>query len=579
MKGKWFAFGCLTSVVIIMVMIFSTINIIGSMSKSMGKKKQIKGVLPDSYLHVKLTGEIVEYNEFSESFFGEDAVGTHSIIQKINKAFYDKKIKGIILEPKWMTCGMANINEIMEAIEHFKSSGKKVYAYFDMCSNRDYILASIADSIYLNPSASGGLFLTGVGGSVLFYKDLLDKIGIEMKVIHAGKYKGAGENFSRSSFSKPVRENLDKLFTNIYDKMIIMIAENRNLPVEQIKNIYENRKEIFISGEKALEYNLVDKLCFRDDLFNELGINKDHLVSLKSYKLSIRDKEKERIAVVYAQGGIAPSGSFYTAQNLSASKIDKVLDKLETDNSIKAVVLRVNSPGGSALESEIILNRIKQLRSVKPVIISMGNVAASGGYYISAESDYIYADPFTITGSIGVVALIPNLGKLSKNIGLNSEQLKKGKYSDLFNPYKEPDEEEFAALKNDIEETYIEFKTRVADGREMSLEEVELLAQGQVWSSEDALDKNLVDGVGMLNDAINKAAEIAGIAEYSVHFYPKKKSIFEEFLKDKFDIDVAAELMKSDIAKEVGLDRSLLFYKNIKNDPIQAILLYDMENY
>ncbi|MBC8415033.1 MAG: signal peptide peptidase SppA [Candidatus Cloacimonetes bacterium] len=575
MKGKWFAFGCLTSVVIIIVMIFSTINIIGSMSKSMAKKKQFKVILPDSYLHVKLTGEIVEYNEFSESFFGEDAIGTHSVVQKINKASYDKNIKGIILEPQWMSCGMANINEIIEAIEHFKSSGKKVYAYFSMAGNRDYILASVADSIYLNPSASGGLFLTGVGGSVLFYKDLLDKIGIEMKVIHAGKYKGFGENFSRSSFSKPVKENLDRLYTTIYDKMIIKIAENRDLSIKQIKNIYENRKEIFISGEKALAYNLVDQLCFREDLFNELGIKKTQLVSLRSYKLSSRSKEKDRIAVVYAQGSIAPSNSFYMAQNLSASKIDEVLDKLEIDNSIKAVVLRVNSPGGSALESEIILNRIKQLRSVKPVIISMGNVAASGGYYISAESDYTYADPFTITGSIGVVAIIANISKLSQNIGLNSEQIKKGKYSDVFNPYKEPNAEEFEALKKNIEETYIEFKTRVAEGREMTLEDVEMLAQGQVWSSEDALERNLIDGVGMLNDAIIKAAEIAGVTEYSVHFYPEKKSIFEEFLKDKFDIDVVAELMKSDITKEIGLDRSLLFYKNIKTDPIQAIMPFE----
>ena len=577
MKGKWFAFGCLTSVVIIIVMIFSTMGIIGSMSKSMGKKKQLKVILPGSYLHIKLTGEIEEYNEFSESFFGEDAIGTHSIIQKINKASYDKNIEGIILEPQWMSCGMANINEIMEAIEHFKSSGKKVYAHFNMAGNRDYILASVADSIYLNPSASGGLFLTGVGGSVLFYKDLLDKIGIEMKVIHAGKYKGAGENFSRSSFSKPVKENLDRLFTTIYDKMIMKLAENRNLSIKQIKNIYENRKEIFISGEKALEYNLVDQLCFREDLFKELGIKQDRLVSLKSYKLSSRSKEKERIAVVYAQGMIASSNSFYTSQNLSASKIDEVLDKLETDNLIKAVVLRVNSPGGSALESEIILNRIKQLKSVKPVIISMGNVAASGGYYISAESDYTYADPFTITGSIGVVAMIPNISKLSKNIGLNSEQINKGKYSDLFNPYREPDAEEFEALKKDVEETYTEFKTRIAEGREMTLEDVEMFAQGQVWNSEDALDKDLIDGVGMLNDAIIKAAEIAGISEYSVHFYPQKKSIFEEFLKDKFDIDVAAELMKSDITKEIGLDRSLLLYKNIRNDPVQAIMSFEPE--
>ena len=576
MKSKWFALGCLASVVILVIMIFSTIIMIGSMGDSFAKSKQLKSITPGSYLHLKLSGDIPEYNEFSESFFGEDAIAAHSIIQKITKASYDKNIKGIILEPRWISCGFASLNEIMKALEHFKSSGKEVYAYLDMAGNRDYFLASVADSIYLNPSASGGIFLTGVGGNVLFFKDLFDKLGIEMKVIHAGKYKGAGENFSRSSFSKPVKDNISKLFSFIYEKMISKLAENRNLTKDDIKFIYEKRKEIFISQEKALEYKLVDKLCFKEDLLKKLGINRNKLISLKSYKLSPRKTKKERIAVVYTQGMISPSNSFYTAQNLSASKIDKVLDRIEKDNSIKAVVFRVNSPGGSALESEIIFNRIKQLNSVKPVIISMSNVAASGGYYISAESDHTFADPFTVTGSIGVVAMIPNINKLSDKIGITSDPITKGKYADIFNPYIEPNQEEFNALKEDIEATYMEFKTRVSNGRDMTLDEVEKIAQGQIWSSEDALDKNLIDEIGMLNDAIQKAAEIAEVSEYSVHFYPKKKSIFGELLKEKLDIDVVSKVIENEISKDFGLDKPILLYKNIKNNPIQAIMPLDL---
>jgi len=256
--------------------------------------------------------------------------------------------------------------------------------------------------------------------------------------------------------------------------------------------------------------------------------------------------------------------------------MDKIFDKVQKNNSIKAVVIRVNSPGGSALESEIILNRIKQLRKIKPVVISMGNVAASGGYYISAESDFIFADPFTITGSIGVVAMIPNVYDFTQKIDLNSDKISCGKFADLLNIYTKPNQEEYEALQNDIKDTYFEFKTRVATGRDIPFNDVETIAQGQVWSSDKAKENHLVDEIGILNDAIIKAVQFAEITDYSIKYYPKKKSIFEELLKEKFNLEIASKTLQKDILKELKLDKTIQILRNIKNNPIQAIMLFEV---
>lgn len=577
MKSKWFAFGCLTSVLVVVVIIVLSVVSIGTLGKSFSDKDKFAEIKKDSYLQIDLTGSMSDYNEFKKSFFSKKKTSMHSIIEKINKAAYDKNIKGILLEPKFLQCGFANVNEISNALKHFQKQNKKVIAYIDVALDKDYILASVADEIYLNPSASGGIYLTGIGGSSLFYKDLLDNIGVDIEVIHAGKYKGAGENFSKNQYSKPVKDNLEPLFTELYHKILNKIATNRKISFEQIKHVYEERDELSIDNETALEYDLVDELIFRDELLEKLNIKEDKLVSLTKYSIPKRKEKDNNVAVVYANGPIAPSSSIYGMENLSASRIGKTLENVRKDKSVQAVVIRVNSPGGSALESEIILNKIKKLRNTKPVVISMGNVAASGGYYISVESDHVVADPYTITGSIGVVAMIPNAYDLTKKVGVNSDRISRGKFVDMFNLYTKPDQDQYDALKNDIEDTYKEFKTRVAEGREIPFDKVEAVAQGQVWSSKKALHNNLIDKIGLLNDAVIEAAKLASIADYSIKFFPKKKSMFEELIKEKFDLDIASELVKNDLFNELELNRLIQLLQNVKNDPIQAIMPFEIE--
>ncbi|MDO9578791.1 MAG: signal peptide peptidase SppA [Candidatus Cloacimonadales bacterium] len=576
MKSKWFALGCLASIIILIVVLFLGFRGISKLGRNFSQNTASVKVAPNSYLQLDLKGEIVTYNEFEDGFLADQSLNAHEIIQKIDQAAKDVNISGIFLEPSFISCGYADLNEIMTALERFRAQGKPVYAYLDFAFNRDYLLASAAEKIYLNPSASGGILLTGVGGNVIFYKDLLDKIGIDVTIVHAGKYKGAGENYSRNSFSEPVKENLDRALGAIYSRILETLARNRNLTADEIKYIYEKRDELFISKNKALDYKLVDDLYYRDELLDLLNL-KDHLIDFEKYRVQQTVTAANKIAVVYAQGTIAPSNSITSALNLSASKINKILDELQSNRSVKSIVLRVNSPGGSALIAEIILNKIKQVRKVKPVIISMGNMAASGGYYISVNSDYIFADPFTITGSIGVVSIVPNISGLTDKIGINSERIGNGKYNNVFNLYEKPSQAEIQSLQKSVNSTYMEFKMRVSEGRSLTLNEVEEVAQGMIWESSDAKRNGLIDEVGMLSDAVLKAAELANISNYQIDYYPHKKSMLEELLKEKFNIDISAKIMEKSIPQELKFDEMIEFYKNIKTDPVQAIMPYEIQ--
>jgi protease IV len=576
MKSKWFAIGCLSSIIILVVVLFLGIRGISKLGSGFSQNSASTKIKSNSYLHLDLQGEISSYSEFEEGFLSNQTVSAHDIIRKIDHASLNANISGIFLESSYISCGYADLNEIMAALERFRTHGKPVYAYLDFAFNKDYFLASAAEKVYLNPSASGGILLTGVGGNVIFYKDMLDKIGVEVNVIHAGKYKGAGENYSRDSFSKPVKDNLNRTLDAIYTRILETIARNRNLTAEEIKYIYESREELFISKNSALDYKLVDELYYRDELLSHLNLN-DNLIEFEKYKVPDTVTAAYKIAVLYAQGNIAPSGGVTSVGNLSASKINKILEELKDNRSVKAIVMRVNSPGGSALISEIILNKIKQVRRVKPVIISMGNVAASGGYYISANSDYIFADPFTITGSIGVVSMIPNISGLSNKIGLNSDRIGKGKFNDVFNLYEKPSQVDLRSIQQSVNGTYMEFKMRVSDGRSLTLNEVEEVAQGMIWSSDDALDNRLIDGIGMLSDAVLKAADIANIIDYQIVYYPRKKNMLEEILKERFDIDISTKIIEKSIPQELKVDKMIEFYKNIKSDHIQAILPYELQ--
>ncbi len=581
MKSKWFSLGCLTSVVIIIIIIFTMFWTFGSMGKGLQRPMPEK-ITAGSWLRMDISGVIIDYKEFEDSpfsgSFSTEKSSVHEIVHKVNKAAKDDNIQGILLEPRFIACGYAHLHEIMNALENFKSTGKEIHAYLDIGMNKDYFLATVANKIYLNPSASAGILLTGVGGGILFYKDLLDKIGIEINVIHAGKYKGAGETFSRNELSEPVRKNLDRLFSNVYNSVLATIAENREIEIPEIIRIYEKREELFINQENALNYNLVDELSLKEDLYNELGITKRNLISLSKYKIPGFKRSNSNIAVIYAQGGIVMQSQGFEAVNITAGKLNKILDKIEKDNEIMGVVIRVNSPGGSALVSEIIHAKIKKLREVKPVVISMGNVAASGGYYISAESDYIFADPFTITGSIGVVAMLPNISKLTDKIGIHEQDISKGKFSNAMSLYSELDESMVRSLRISIQDTYMEFKQRVADGRGITMDEVEKFAQGQVWSADDALQYNLIDETGMISDAILKAAELSNIENFTIEYFPEQKNFFEEIIKDKFDVDIAETLISNQIKEEKSIHRAWQLFRSIKDDPLQAVIPFELEN-
>ncbi|HPR16818.1 MAG TPA: signal peptide peptidase SppA [Candidatus Cloacimonadota bacterium] len=572
MKSKWFALGCLTSFLIIVLVVYLLFSGLSKMTKDFSGVQYAK-VNEGSFLHIDITGQITSYNEYSDNLFTEPEVSAQELINKIDYAATDEKISGILLEPHTILSGYADLNEIMAALERFRATDKKVYSYLDMATNKDYFLASASDQIVLNPSASAGILLTGVGGNVLFYKELLDKIGIDVTVLTAGKYKGAGENFTSTSFSQPVRQNLQQLYGSIYDTILEKIARNRNLNADEIRYIYESRPEMFINQDTAVEYKLVDELMQREDLIARYQL-KNHLVDYKKYRADSHPVSAYKIAVIYAQGNIAPSSNLPTASGISAEKINPILDDLMRDNSVKAIVLRVNSPGGSALISEIITAKIDAVRQHKPVVVSMGNLAASGGYYISSNADYIVADPFVITGSIGVVSMIPTVGELTDKLGVTHETIGKGKYATSFDLYSKLSAEEIKTFQASIDKTYLEFKERVARGRSLSLDTVEKFAQGQVWNSYKAVEYGLADEVGMLNDAIRKAAELAGVTNYQVTYFPKQKSQLEEILKKGFNLDLSAKLLGKGLPKELELDETYQLYQAIKSDPVQTILPY-----
>ncbi len=429
----------------------------------------------------------------------------------------------------------------------------------------------------MNPSASAGIYLTGIGAEVIFYKDLFDKLGIGFTVLHAGKSKGAGEPYSRREFSQPVKDNLELLISNLYDNMIEYLSSARNISSENTRYIYEFRPDMFINQEKALEYGLVDDLIFREDLYRKYNIDKQHLVPLDKYTTPTFKFSQDRIAIVYAQGFITSNKSNFSQTIIRSKDLNKIFTNIENDDTIKGVVLRINSPGGSALESEIIATKIEMLSEKKPVVISMGNIAASGGYYIATEGSYIFADPGTITGSIGVVAMLANIKELSDKIGLNNERIGRGKYNYAFSPWEKPEDEFINDFRISIGKIYDEFKQRVAHGRDLKLSTVDEIAEGQVWSSESALENGLVDELGTIESAYQKAAELAGVEDFTLKIYPKQKSFIEEILKEKFDLDVIANFFIDKKMSNLKLQQTYDLYENIKKEPVQSIILFDLE--
>lgn len=539
-----------TLVAIILFFVLGFFFVLG-IAASTNKKPNISN---NSVLEIDLSNFVPEHtNNIGFQGFGDfnqpSVLGIHDIVKAVEYAKSDSKIKGIYLSSAQVnTGGMVKVRLLREALLDFKKSGKFVIAYSKSYTQNAYYLASVADQIYLNPV--GFIDFRGFGGVISFYKNLIDKIGVEMDVIYVGDYKGASEQFRLTKLSPENRFQLKEYINHLYSTLLTDLSQARNLSRDSLHLIADN----FHSGnaEKALAVGLVDSIGYEEEAMNfirqKIDLEKDKkikFVSLDKYFSTIstatNKKVKDVVAIVYAEGAIVDGKE----ENgiISDQPYIELANKLRKDSKVKAVVLRINSPGGSAVASENIWNSLKQLSHAgKPIIVSMGDVAASGGYYLSAAGDYILAEPTTITGSIGVVRLRPNTYELENDkLGITYDTIQTGQFSTAFNLSLPMSAQEKQFLENDSRVIYNLFLKRVADARKMSLEEVNKIAQGRIWTADKAKTIGLVDSIGHLTDAINIAAERVGLTAYNIKEYPTVKDPITQIIESIFNTDKSVE--------------------------------------
>ena len=529
--GTFTAFGLLF--VILLLIISATASIFNA---STG----VRTLSDNSILNLDLNLPIVErppvFDEI-QSLLGleEEVLGLPNILSAIKIAAENPKIQGIRLRSDFISSGWAQTHSIRKALKDFKSKDKFIYAYGDVFTQKGYFLASVADSIFLNPV--GALEFKGLASEVLYYKDFQDKYGFKMEVVRHGKYKSAVEPFLENEMSAENKFQIHTLLSDIWSTLREEISISRDLLPETLDAIVSSNK-IAISQD-AVSSKLIDGLAY-EDVFDEkiktrLGLDIDEKLkkvsinSVNSTKESYDASIKDRIAVVFAKGPIlyGEGSESIIAQGIFV----KTLEELSKDDWIKAVVLRVDSPGGSALTSELIWRTIEKLKKSKPVIVSMGNVAASGGYYIAAGADHIFADPLSITGSIGVFATLPNVKGFLDDIGIQAQSVETHPNALGYSPFQTLNKSYEQQMISGIENIYDIFKERVIQGRELSPEAVENLAQGRVWSGKQALKLGLIDDLGDLQDAIKLAANDLDIEDYNVIEYPKFEDNLENMLK------------------------------------------------
>ena len=452
-----------------------------------------------------------------------------SYIEAIDAAAEDKNIGMIYMTPENISAGLCQIEELRAALERLRKSGKPVIAYCGNFGNGSYYLASVADKIILDPASES--MITGVGSQMIFLKDLLDALGVDVQLIRHGKYKAAGEMFVRSSASPENRLQNEVLINSMWNTMSRQIAASRGFTQEEFNGWVENMELCYPEEYKAK--GLIDEVWYKDQVDKYLceqngarRIQEVGFVKINKYATKIKKgSRKNRIAVIYADGEIVDSGS---DADIVGTKLANTIRKVREDSKVKAVVFRVNSPGGSAQASEAIRRELELLRAVKPVIASYGDYAASGGYWISAQSDYIFSDESTVTGSIGVFGMVPNLGDaIRKNVKVNIESVGSSSHSDMMNGMRMLDETEVAYVQKQIEKIYDDFTGLVSSGRGISKDSVDAIGQGRVWSGADALNIGLVDSLGGLYDAISYAAAKVGLtkADYQLSRYPVVKEV------------------------------------------------------
>ena len=523
------------------------------------------------------------YKDFN--YFEAHHDGVTDILNAIEVAKTDDKIKGISILNNQSQLGLAQSKAIRDKLEEFKKSGKFVYAYANYYSQGEYYLNSVADQVYLNPM--GEVDLKGLSAEIIYMKDLQEKTGVKMEVIRHGKYKSAVEPFLAQEMSPENREQMTVLLNSVWNTIVGDIAKSRKLSVAQLNAIANTLGAR--TPELALANKLVDKVAYEDEYHDmiraKLKLDKKEkydFVSITDYAKTaastVEDYTKtDIIAVIYAQGEIA--GGEGDVNVIGEGSIKRSLQEARENDDIKAIVLRVNSPGGSALTSELIWREIEITKKTKPVVVSMGNYAASGGYYIAANADRIFAEPNTITGSIGVFGMLPNMNQLGKNIGINAEQVKTHENASGYSVFEPIDENFKGFVLESIEKTYATFLKRVADGRKMKTEEVDAIAQGRVWTGVDAQKLGLVDEIGGLDDAIKYAAKLGKTDSYRTENFPEYEKSFEDLLANFTGMAMfktKEQLLKEQLGQE-GF-QMLEQIKRVKSRKgIQAMMPYEIE--
>ncbi|CAM1357295.1 signal peptide peptidase SppA [Tenacibaculum halocynthiae] len=522
-------------------------------------------VKPNSVLKLDLTTSIKDYapkdtNPLAEILeLNDQKLALNKILNAIDNAKTDANIKGINIRTVYVNAGIAQTQAIRNKIEEFKKSGKFVYAYNDFFDQKSYYLSSVADSVFVNPV--GMVDFKGLSTEILYYKDFEDKYGVKMEVIRHGKYKSAVEPYLTNKMSEANREQTVSFLKSIWSEMTEGISRSRKISVEKLNEIADNSNGR--NADLAKESNLIDAVIYEDeykDKLKSIVASKVNTISIQDYIKSGKGRKsslaKNKIAVIYAQGQI-----MYGEGNediIGQGIINKAIKKARKDKSVKAIVLRVNSPGGSALASELIWRELELTKKEKPLVVSMGNLAASGGYYIACNADKIIAEPTTITGSIGVFGMIPNISKLTDKLGINAEQVSTNSSAN-YSVFEPIDEKFYKVTKEGVEQIYNVFVTRVANGRGLKFDEVDKIAQGRVWTGKQALENGLIDALGSLDDAIEMAASIANVDDYRVRNYPN----YKKDIKESFKFSPFAKLSKEELLKEALGEENYRLYDNI----------------
>ncbi|MBR4161397.1 MAG: signal peptide peptidase SppA [Bacteroidaceae bacterium] len=569
--------------------LFSIIAIV-SMAGMIATEGMGAPIKEKSILRINLSGELTEREESDPLAMlmgeGTSNVSLEDALLALEKAAKNKNIEGVYIEAWALAATPGMAQELRQALVEFKKSGKWVIAYGDTYGKTDYYLSSVADSVLLNPE--GSVDFSGMASQIMFYKDVMEKLGIKMQVFKVGTYKSAVEPFICSEMSPANREQITSYLFSIWTNMLKDVAESRGMELARLNSLADSLT-MFSGATTSLDCGIVDKLCYIDEvraiLREKCGLEDkdDELVFAsvadvaKSEELG--DKIDEQVAVYYAYGEIVQTQSTGLAQStqIVGEKMIKDLKNLREDDDVKAVVIRVNSPGGSAFASEQIWREVCLLKEKKPVVISMGGMAASGGYYISCAANRIFAEPTTLTGSIGIFGMIPDASELmTKKIGLKFDVVKTNEMADIGSMGRPFNAAESAQLQKMIERGYDVFTKRVADGRGMSQDSVKLIAEGRVWTGEQGLEIGLVDELGNLDDAVAHAAKLAEVEKYRAVAYPAPANPFEQLIGDKKSGYLNSQLR--DILGEGYKAFSLM--QGIKDkDAVQARIPYEISIY